>query len=421
MKFDTKIFLIAILLSGPNSAQNKVDPVELLLEKNREVLAARQAYQSAVEAVNIFGVLPDPIGESSLFLKPVETRNGPMEGQLMLGQRFPLWGKLKRERNVAELKAEIAALNLEQTEITVAFQMRKHWENYVRLKNSLEILDQYSGELETFRSIALTQYETGLGLTQHPILKLQIEVSLIESEINTLQSNFESMMNSLQSLFDGSFSPELFGDLRSDVLPSNPDEFWLDKARETHPVYLKAQRGVQIAELQNELAIRDNYPDLVTGLTYTLIGEPAEDSQQMSPSTAGADAFGFRVGLNLPIWFNRNRARVESTKLNVRSKEEIVEEVWNLIEDDTRSTKKDMDEIEETYALYGERLLQESEQMLASAFSAYETGKISFLDLLDSERMVVRVRLDFERIEAERRIASAQMLKAIGLVRPDKE
>ena len=59
--------------------------------------------------------------------------------------------------------------------------------------------------------------------------------------------------------------------------------------------------------------------------------------------------------------------------------------------------------------------------MLSSAFAAYETGKISFLDLLDSERMVVRVRLEFEAVEARRRIASARLLKDIGIINWDEE
>ncbi len=409
MRHNTKILLITLLLTGSTSAENKVDPVDFLLQKNREVLGAQKAYEAAVERVKIFGVLPDPMAESSLYLEPIETGNGPMQGQFMLGQRFPLWGKLKRERAVAKLRAEIGSLDLEQTKIRVVFRMRKSWENYLKLKNSLDILNGYREELVTFRSIALTQYETGAGLTQHPILKLQIEISLIESQINTLQSDFESVANDLQSLFDGVFSPDLFGDERTNVLPENSAESWLEIAKETHPLYLKIQQEFQIAVLQNELAVRQNFPDLIGGLTYTLIGE---GEREMS----GSDAFGFRVGLNLPIWFGRNRARIESTELSIASKGEMVEEVWNQIEDDSRSTKRDMDEIEETYMLYDERLLQESDQMLSSAFSAYETGKISFLDVLDSERMAIEVRLDFERIEAQRRIASAHMLKSIGLI-----
>ena len=407
------ILIFAIVTSG---LAQTIDPIELVLEINREVLAAEEAYKAALKNIKVYGVLPDPMVESSFFIEPIETRNGPMEAQLMLGQKFPLWGKLKRERSVAVRKAEIASFNLQQKKIVVVFQMKKDWENYLKLKNSLEILNKYREELKTFRSIALIQYSTGVGITQHPILKLQIEISLIESQINSLESNFDSVVNSLQSLFDGSFSPELFGDQRTEVLPSNSSEYWLDVAKETHPLYSKAQRELDIVILKNELAVRKNYPDLITGLTYTIIG----DGSSMTTS-AGTDAMGFKVGLNLPIWFGRNKARIESTKLTIRSNEEMVEEVWNRVEDDVRSTKKDLDEIQETYILYNDKLVQESEQMLSSAYSAYETGKISFLDLLDSQRMVVRVRLDFETVEAKRRIASAKMLKNIGLIKLNEE
>ena len=416
MKHKIKIVFLNLVLSGIVLSQVNVDPVKVLLSKNRDILAAEEAYKAALKNIKVYGVLPDPMVESTFFIEPIETRNGPMEGQFMLGQKFPLWGKLKRQRSVAENKAEIARLNLEKKKIRAVFQMRKEWESYIKFKNSLGILNDYREELVTFRSIALTQYSTGVGITQHPILKLQIEISLVESQINSLESNFESTVNTLQSLFDGYFSPELFGDQRIEVLPLNSSEYWLDVAKEAHPLYSKAQRELDIAILKNELAIRKNYPDLITGLTYTIIGDGSSTT-----TSAGADAMGFKVGLNLPIWFGRNKARIESTELTIRSKEETIEQTWNQIEDDIRSTKKDLDEIQETYSLYRDKLVQESEQMLSSAFSAYETGKISFLDLLDSERMVVKVRLSFEEVEANRRIASAKMIKNIGLIQLSEE
>ncbi|MCH8024986.1 MAG: TolC family protein, partial [Candidatus Marinimicrobia bacterium] len=102
-------------------------------------------------------------------------------------------------------------------------------------------------------------------------------------------------------------------------------------------------------------------------------------------------------------------------------REETVEAVWNRIEAQVRSTWKDWAESEETFVLYDQQLLQESAQMLASAFSAYETGKISFLDVLDSERMVVRVRLEYEAVEARRRIAGAKLLRDSGMFRREEE
>jgi cobalt-zinc-cadmium efflux system outer membrane protein len=341
-----------------------------------------------------------------------------MENQIVLGQKFPLWGKLSRQRKVATLMAEKATFNLETLQVMVVFQMNKNYANYLKLKHSLDILEQYQEELNSFRKVALTQYSTGTGMTQHPILKLQIETALVKSKINTLQTKLDAVENTLQALFDGAFSPDLFPPDWDIVVPIDSAGAWLKRAEVTHPGYLQARTNLLLAQVQQELATRKNYPDLVTGLTYTSIGPT---SSEMPGVDSGADALGVKLGLNLPLWFRRNKARVESATLNVKAQEELVADVWNEIEQEVHSVVLQRDEIEETYQLYYGGLLQEADQMVSSAFSAYETGKISFLDLLDSERMAVRIRLEFEAVIAERRIAAAQLLKAVGLIDLNEE
>lgn len=402
---------------SPLSVEKWPAPMDLLLTRNRKLLAAEQKRLAALEAIKTKGVLPDPMFSNSFFLQSIETRNGPMENQIMLGQKFPLWGKLSRQRKVATLMAEKATFNLETLQVMVVFQMNKNYANYLKLKRSLEILEQYQEELDSFRKVALTQYSTGTGMTQHPILKLQIERALVESKINSLQTKLDAVENTLQALFDGAFSPDLFPPDWDIVVPIDSAAVWLKLAEVTHPGYLQARTNLYLAQVQQELATRKNYPDIVTGLTYTSIGP----TTSMSGNDPGADAFGVKLGLNLPLWFRRNKARVESATLNVKAHEELVADVWNDIEQEVYSVVLQRDEIEETYQLYYGGLLQEADQMVSSAFSAYETGKISFLDLLDSERMAVRIRLEFEAVIAERRIAAAQLLKAVGLIDLNEE
>ena len=406
------IGVLAGVISG-QSADFAGDPIKALFDYNRDIRAAELALEAAAEKVRTAGVLPDPVVEAASFVEPVQTANGPLEAQLMLGQKFPLWGKLRRQRQVGRERVEIARRNLEHKKVMAAFELRRDWENYLKVSSSLQILDDYRRELESFRSVALTQYSTGTGLTQHPILKLHIEISLVESQINTLESSLAGVENSLQSLLDGHFSPDIFDGQRLALPPIGTDESWLSLARQSHPLYRKAQHDLRIAVLERELATRQNYPDLTAGLTYTAIGEVGTKS--------GDDALGFKVGLNLPLWWGRNRARVKAAGLLAGAREETVEAVWNRIEAQVRSTWKDWAESEETFVLYDQQLLQESAQMLASAFSAYETGKISFLDVLDSERMVVRVRLEFEAVEARRRIAGAKLLRDSGMFRREEE
>lgn len=420
MRRNLTVVLLTVLLTGSVAAQEENDPIKFVLEVNRAVSAAQEAHKAALEEVGTAGVLPDPMLEATLFSKSatIETRNGPMEAQIMLGQRIPLWGKLSRQKQIAVLKAEAAGLSLRSAEINTVYSLNASRARYRQIQNSLAILKQYQTDLQSSRSIALIQYSTGMGATQHPVLKLQIEMSMIESRINSLKSQLETVVSKFRTLFDGQFSSQLLkGELTEDFSRLSK-EWWLEAAKLSNPGYLLAENGREEAAIRSELARRKNYPDLVAGINYTVIGE---GDAVATASSAGSDALGVKVGLNIPLWFGRNRARAESAKIAVKVTEEAMAQTWNEVEGNLIATIKDLEEIKKTYNLFEETLLRESEQMLSSAMSAYETGKISFLDLLDSQRMVVNVRLDFEGTIAKREIAKAKMLKIAGLIRFEEE
>ena len=416
MKNWSKLLIVATTITTSGLAQT-LGPLDLVLEINPVVKAADLAYQSALEKVKVIGVLPDPMLETSFSINSIETRNGPIENQIMLGQRFPFWGELKRERNIEKIRADISRLNLDKTKVKISFLLRKGIANYYKFSESLEILEQYKIELESFENIAQSQYANGIGLTQHPLIKLQIETALVESKINKIESSLEKNVNDLQILFDGQFSTSLIGDSLQLNSISKSDQFWLNLANKYNPSFAISQANIAIASDKHKLAKLKKYPDLTAGLTYSFIG-PTDLGGAPSP---GADALGVKVGINLPLWFKKNKARIESASFNLQKQEELLSNTWNNVEYDILSTLKELNEIKDTYIIYDERLIQETEQMLSSAYSAYETGKISFLDLLDSVRMVVKVKLDFASVKAKQNILIAKLFQNVGIIYLDQE
>ena len=232
----SKLLIVLIVTVTLGLAQT-INPIESVLEVNREVLAAEKAYQAAKEKIKVSGVLPDPMIETSFSINPLETRNGPVENQIMLGQKFPMWGKLRKERSIERIKSEISRLNLETTKVKVSFLLRNYLADHSKITESLEILKQYQIDLETFQTIAQSQYANGIGLTQHPIIKLQIEESIVETKINKLESALERNINDLQVLYDGQF---LFSQVNSDfdlIIESLSKDQWVDLANSKSPKY----------------------------------------------------------------------------------------------------------------------------------------------------------------------------------------
>ena len=153
MNFIIKHLIVLTTIITVGFAQ-KVDPMKLVFELNPEVQAAELAYKSALEKVKVAGVLPDPMIETSISINPIETRNGPIDNQIMLGQKFPLFGKLKRERNIERIKADIAKLSLDNTKLNISFLLNKYIAEYHKNLNSLENLKEYQEELKFFKALS---------------------------------------------------------------------------------------------------------------------------------------------------------------------------------------------------------------------------------------------------------------------------
>ncbi len=407
--------LFTILLLGGSVLGQEVDPIQFLLEVNREVLSARESHRAAEQEVRASGMLPDPTFEATFFPAPVETRNGPMEAQIMLGQRLPLWGKLGYRKQLAVLQMDLAALALRKSEVNTVARLYRASIEHRRIENSLAILRRYQSDLGSSQSVALSQYSTGMAATQHPVLKLQIEATIIENRINVLESQLEVTTINLQTLFDGQFDEHLLVQELPD-LAGWEKEKWLDSVRPSNLNLLMAENRMEGARIRRELVKRGNRPDLIAGLNFTSIGEGG-----MSESTDGTDAFGLKFGLNLPLWRGRNAAREEAAAATVKAAEEASAQAKNDADESLSVTLSELNAVEKTTELFEESLLREAEQMLSSAISAYEAGKIGFLDLLDSQRMAVNIRLDYEETRAKREKTKAKLLKFAGMTQFDEE
>ena len=82
---------------------------------------------------------------------------------------------------------------------------------------------------------------------------------------------------------------------------------------------------------------------------------------------------------------------------------------------------KEEEEEREQLDLFDNALTPQAEQALDTSESAYSTGAVGVLDLLDSERVLLDVRLGRARLEADYLQALAAMERALGTNVPENE
>ena len=73
----------------------------------------------------------------------------------------------------------------------------------------------------------------------------------------------------------------------------------------------------------------------------------------------------------------------------------------------------------ESFDLYKNVLIPQAEQSMKSAEVGYTTGIVDFLDLLDAERVLLRVQFGYWRAYADYLARIADMERAVGIELPE--
>jgi outer membrane protein TolC len=137
---------------------------------------------------------------------------------------------------------------------------------------------------------------------------------------------------------------------------------------------------IEQAKYQKDLSGQEFKPDFNYSLGY-MIRQPV-----MGMAGSGDDMWSARVGLTLP-WFNRSPKQAELTAAQATQASAAQDlaamenELAGMIEEKTLEVKR----TEQQLSLLDTALLPQSEGALASSRSAYSTGKLELMSVLDNQ------------------------------------
>ena len=65
--------------------------------------------------------------------------------------------------------------------------------------------------------------------------------------------------------------------------------------------------------------------------------------------------------------------------------------------------------------IYETSFLPQAEAALKASLTGYEANQIDFLNLLDSQRMLLEIKVDYHRMVADLEMAKAELEQAVGV------
>lgn len=378
------------------------NPLLKALYLDAQALALRSTQVSA---------LPDPFFRITYQPVPVLTAHGAQRNQLSLEQEIPYPGKLRLHGSIADLTAKIRGFDALTLEEDLLFQIKQSYFRLYRIqKQELHIL-AFKQRLQNFEEIAVTQYEVGTGV-QQAILKTQLEKNILSRLQLELSIERHTATQALVRLLH---RPRLTESKVTVVVATPPHiqfnaiallEVALSQRPEVNALNMVAKR----ADEEIALARKQFRPDFRFGISYFDIART-----DVPPTATGRDAFGISATINVPLQRNRLKAKLKEAHIRRNHVHARQDALYTLLSTQLPDLMHQLHEEARQLELFKEGLIPQAEIALQATLSSYTTGRTDFLDLLDSERTLFSLNMDYDDTFARYLQVAAALERALGV------
>jgi len=398
------VLTVMLIFAIPSQSQTLNDYLQIAAENNPDVQSAYYRYQASLQEVPIRGALDDPEIGFGYFARPIETRVGAQEARVSLTQMLPWFGTLSQRKSVAATEARVRFEEFQERRNRLFFSVQKRWYEIYFMEQSIDILEQNIQILETFESTALQNYETATG-RQIDVLRVQIELEELRNqhriqidELDVLKTDFNNFLNRDPSL-------EVEGADQIDpvaVIPETDDLF--DQILAQNPSLQQLEYESRAKQDEITLARKSNRPSFYVGLDYTYVSErPVEVDDN------GKDAFMLRGTVKVPIFRNRNRARVEQARQREKSVNYARIEQENRLQTSLETALKDIRSADRNLKLASDVQIRYTEQAVEMLLAEYASEGVEFEEVLRMQQRLLDYLLLHEQALSNMNIANAYL------------
>lgn len=398
--------LVMLLITIPLNAlsQSIQTYQQMAAENNPEVRAAFQRYQASLEEERQAGVLPDPDVAFAYFISPIETRLGPQRARVSVSQMFPWFGSLSDQRAMSDANARAAFEQFREARNRIFYRTEKTLIELYELDRSLAIANENLEILNSLVEISLRRYETDQA-TQVDVLRAQIEQEDLNTRIALLQDDREILVQTMRELLNADNSVEIVApDTLMAVSETGDEAQLLNELLRQNPDLNRLRYREESAREMKSLAEKDGKPSFGLGLDYIFTGERTDVP---ALTNNGSDAIIARASFKVPIFRNKQNAKVQQAELTVQSIQSDINSKENSLETDLKSSLRDFNDARRRFELYDQTQIQRVDQALTIMTQQYATDSSNFEEILRMQRKLLDYQLSRVQALADKHIAQA--------------
>lgn len=403
--------LLALTLSFSQaetlSLQQALQRAETL---NPGLAAFRERHLSASERIKLAASLPDPKLQVAYFVESVQTRTGPQEAIYSFNQTVPWLDKLGTRKDLATSDAKVMGLMYQQARLELRREVASTYAETAYLAKAVQTTE---ANLELIQEMqAIVEERVRGGASVNALLRLEVEFERTRDQLEKLGQTRVMQRNRLAALLSidaaalGELNP--VGEWAADLPESELSQTVLATQ---NPELLALRQRTEGAVDQVKLSRLERYPDFTFGLNYIQVG----DNGAMTPD-AGKDPWSVSLAVNLPIWEGKNRAGIRAANAQRRAVEQTYLNRELQLKAELSSTQTALADSRRRMQRYREKLIPLAEQALDNSRSAYKSGQLSVLELIDSERALLDLNLNYWRAAANVQQSAAMIDSLTGQI-----
>ena len=387
------------------------DLIQYAYAQNPSIQEAREAWQATVENFRLVTGYPDPELMVSYYPNPIETRLGPQDWNASISQKIPFPGKLSKAGEVVEAEARIAKLDLDKTVRNIIFSIRESFHELLYIRKAKQVTAQNIKLLAHLRKVGETAYARDRAAlldmikAQSQTGQLRYDALLLEELEQTEKTRLNGLLNRPPEAKIGPFEAETFPSLVYRL-----DEMYRLAEANQEEIQM-AEAGVEKAEARVDLAQLENLPDFKLGLFYAAIGNP--DVGQPPPN-AGDDAVGVQAGVTIPLWFGKNKSRMNRARAEVKKAKAAKTSRINETHTQIRAIFFRLENARRLTELYQKELLPQAAKAMEIAETWFQQGQSSFSDFIEAQSVWYNFQLALARARADYGKNLARLERYVG-------
>jgi len=398
-----------VLAQSPGSVKISLDDaVQMALQHNHNLLAARTTIQQSEAEETTANLRPNPVllGDAQFlpFFQPSQFTSDYVDysAQFDLGISYLFERGKKRQHRLQAAKDATAVTRSQvaDNERSLTFNVAQQFVNVELAESTLELSREDLKSFQNTVEISEARYKAG-DISEDDLLKIKLQMLQFQTDVSQAMLARVQGLSDLRQLLGYESVPadyDVAGQFDYQKLAGNLEDFQM-KALQNRPDLRAAEQGITAANSQFELQKAIGKRDVTAQANYTHIAD-----------LNTASLFG---QIQLPI-FDRNQGEIARTRFAIGQAQEQDKFTNGQVLTDVRDAYENLRTNDEIVTLYRSGYLDEAQQDRDISEYAYQRGAASLLDFLDAERSYRATQLAYRQSLASYLLAVEQVRQAVG-------